>query len=385
LNKRKNILVFIDWFLPGYKAGGPIRSMVNMIELLKDEFNFYVVTSDTDYTETQPYPGIEPNKWVKLEEYLEVCYLSQDRTSRSTVLKILKETDYDVVYINGLFSTYFSIMPLWCFSSKSRKIIVNPRGMAAPSAIGNKAIRKRFYLKLACMFGKYKNVLFHTSSPIESNQVKCIVGNATKLYEVENVPRVSFKSKNDRNVSKVKGSLKLITVARVSGEKNILYGLKRLKSVQGKVDYSIFGPLNELDYWQSCQEVIQQLPSNIRVQYKGALPYENIREELAKHHVMYLPTKGENYGHAIVEALCECVPVLISDQTIWTEKVNASEAFAALSLSDKALWQNALQKLVDLDGDGYSEMLSRLEQVNQALFNLEALKVRYKAMFNDAS
>jgi len=27
---KKKILVFIDWYLPGYKAGGPVRSMANI-------------------------------------------------------------------------------------------------------------------------------------------------------------------------------------------------------------------------------------------------------------------------------------------------------------------------------------------------------------------
>ena len=34
----KRILVMIDWFEPAYKAGGPIRTVSNMVKLLQDHF-----------------------------------------------------------------------------------------------------------------------------------------------------------------------------------------------------------------------------------------------------------------------------------------------------------------------------------------------------------
>jgi hypothetical protein len=32
---KKKILVFVDWYLPGYKAGGQIRSVASMVGHLK--------------------------------------------------------------------------------------------------------------------------------------------------------------------------------------------------------------------------------------------------------------------------------------------------------------------------------------------------------------
>ena len=52
---KKKILIFIDWYLPGYKAGGPIQSVANLVANLKEEFEFSIVTRDTDYCEKLPY------------------------------------------------------------------------------------------------------------------------------------------------------------------------------------------------------------------------------------------------------------------------------------------------------------------------------------------
>jgi hypothetical protein len=61
---QKNILIFIDWFLPGYKAGGPISSNANLIAHLGLEYKFFVITRNTDYCETKPYENIAPLAWI---------------------------------------------------------------------------------------------------------------------------------------------------------------------------------------------------------------------------------------------------------------------------------------------------------------------------------
>ena len=42
--QKKKILVFIDWYLPGYRAGGPIQSIANLVNHLDDELDISIVT-----------------------------------------------------------------------------------------------------------------------------------------------------------------------------------------------------------------------------------------------------------------------------------------------------------------------------------------------------
>src|SRR5690349_17506499 len=60
---RPVVLVPCDYYLPGYKAGGPIRTVSALVERLSDEFQFAVVTRDRDLDESAPLSGIEPNVW----------------------------------------------------------------------------------------------------------------------------------------------------------------------------------------------------------------------------------------------------------------------------------------------------------------------------------
>jgi 5'-3' exonuclease len=46
--ERPQVLVFIDWYRPFFKAGGPVRSLVNLVEHLQNEVDFHIVTGDRD-------------------------------------------------------------------------------------------------------------------------------------------------------------------------------------------------------------------------------------------------------------------------------------------------------------------------------------------------
>lgn len=59
----KKILVIIGTYLPGYKAGGLVLSIENLIDYLGDEYEFSVLTSCCDLNETVPCPDIAVEDW----------------------------------------------------------------------------------------------------------------------------------------------------------------------------------------------------------------------------------------------------------------------------------------------------------------------------------
>ena len=66
---KPNILIFIDWFLPGFKAGGPIKSVSNIVNSLHQDFNFFIITSDRDIDDNKPYETEPLDKWIEKEYY----------------------------------------------------------------------------------------------------------------------------------------------------------------------------------------------------------------------------------------------------------------------------------------------------------------------------
>ena len=76
------ILVFCDYYLPGYKAGGPLRTISNMVDILGDEIHFKIVTRDRDSGDNKPYKDIILNQWLKVGN-ADVLYLSPSKQTCS--------------------------------------------------------------------------------------------------------------------------------------------------------------------------------------------------------------------------------------------------------------------------------------------------------------
>lgn len=82
------VLTFNGVYIPGYKAGGPIRSLANLASHLKDDVQLYVLTTDRDAGDAAPYNGIEVNKWVKLS-YEFVYYQKKGGSLALAMLKLI--------------------------------------------------------------------------------------------------------------------------------------------------------------------------------------------------------------------------------------------------------------------------------------------------------
>jgi len=60
------ILTFINNYLPGYKAGGMLRSLVNTVEYLQNDVEFRIVTKDRDLGDSKPYNGVLIQHWQQI-------------------------------------------------------------------------------------------------------------------------------------------------------------------------------------------------------------------------------------------------------------------------------------------------------------------------------
>jgi len=321
MHRRPKVLVFCDWFVPGYKAGGPIRSVYNIVEGLKNEVDFWVVTRDTDLGESESYCDIHSGVWTDGAGY-HVCYLSKKNQGFKRFWRIIKEMDWDVIYLNSLFSPKFALEPLlvtWLIQNNAR-VILAPRGMLGTGALNIKSNKKAFFLHLTKAIGFYRSVLWHASTPVEKKQIEEMFGKEVQISIARNMP-VPLPDEI-QPLEKHKDELRLIFLARLSVVKNLHlaldYLLKSANSIgKANIYFDIYGPVEEPSYWEGCQKIISQMPSNIHVTYQGELTYPEVSKTLKRYHFLFLPTSTENYGHAIVESLVHGIPVIISDQTPW--------------------------------------------------------------------
>ncbi len=346
MNNKPTILVFIDWYKPAYKAGGPITSCVNFIELLKSEFNFKVFTSCFDYLETQPLNGIEINQWHKMDG-IEVYYADRKHQKRSFIKTLIRETKHEFLWINGIFSPKFSIAPLM-FRNKSTPCLVSARGMLGKNVLQFKSKKKFAFLRFAKLMKWHKGVRFHATNEVEKKDIQSIFpGN--EIVVALNVPSIPTNEKS--TTKKEAGELKVLQVARIAKEKNTFFAINALQDLKGKVQLDIVGSVYDKDYAEQCFKAAESLKDNIQVNFLGSKSPFELSDLYRNYHLFFLPTLGENYGHAIAESLSYALPNLVSDQTIWK---GLKEQKAGFDLPLKIeVFKETLQRFIEMEEEEF--------------------------------
>lgn len=313
--KRTKVLITIDWFLPGTLSGGPVRSYANLISHLNMGFEFYIITRNTDYGSDEPYEDIVPNCWVPFNDYTKIYYISTSELNKNHLREIFKKTDYDVAYVNGIYSWYFSILPVVLLKKMKKPIIVSARGMLNPQAFSVKGFKKKTFLNFAKIVGIYNNVIFHATNLDEAYCIEGIIGNQVEVKIAPNLPRLIEIDK--LNLVQKNDPIRFVNVARIAVEKGTLKMLKALEQINQPLQLDLFGPIYDFEYWNKCEVIIDRMPKNIQVNYRGVLNSEAVPNTLKNYDFFVLLSEGENFGHAILEALSAGLPVLISNNTPW--------------------------------------------------------------------
>ena len=62
---RRQILIGVDWFLPAFRAGGPIRSVANLVDLLMErDWVVWVLTGAYDLGDVEPL-DVTTGQWIQ--------------------------------------------------------------------------------------------------------------------------------------------------------------------------------------------------------------------------------------------------------------------------------------------------------------------------------
>jgi glycosyltransferase involved in cell wall biosynthesis len=260
------------------------------------------------------------------------------------------------VYLNSLFSPVFTIQTMILRRAGALPripFIVAPRGEFSPAALQLKSAKKASYLAIAKALGLYKDVLWQASSAAEERDIRRWCGATATVFVAPDVAVANTAVQPGRvRETKRPGQIKIVFISRVARMKNLDAALQMLSKANGRIEFNIYGPISEQAYWNTCAKTISALPSTVSVHYHGAIGQERVADVFAANHLFLMPTLGENYGHAIIEAMSAGCPVLISDRTPWRE-LEAKQVGWDIPLERPDLFQRVLQTCIDMDDVTY--------------------------------
>ena len=208
---KPKLVILNDFFYPAYKAGGPIQSLVNLIVLLENDYEIYVVTAARDLNEITPMQ-VKLNQWSELllpssKEKINIWY-SDNNKIKKILNGIIVDINPSAVYLNGMYSFSYVILPILYL--KNIKIVICPRGMIQQGALSGKYLKKVTFLTLLKSTGLLKNVWWHATSKIEQHDIKRIFGKKSNIILAGNVPKALFK--NIIPCEKRKNELRLVYI-----------------------------------------------------------------------------------------------------------------------------------------------------------------------------
>lgn len=346
-----NILASSGCYLPGFKGGGPTKTIKNLFNQTSKELNFKLITSDRDLGEANPYTSVQCGAWNKVGN-AEVFYAQPSTLGYKQIARVLREKNYDIIYLNSFFSTRFSFFPLVLAKITRQKIILAPRGEFSEGALSLKPQKKQLFIKLYKFFRLHRRTVFQASSNFEVKDIRRVLGSKVDIQVAENIGSQEFTETLPIRTSNV---LNAVFVSRISPMKNLLAALEILQSVQQPVLYHIYGPIEDLEYWAKCEAVISALPSHVQVEHKGELTPDEVVPTLAVYDLFFMPTKGENYGHVIAEALCAGLPILIADTTPWRNLQEQGIGWD-LPLNDPNAFSTAIDQLALMPAEQHVQM-----------------------------
>jgi glycosyltransferase involved in cell wall biosynthesis len=377
---QKKILVLVDWFEPGYKAGGPIRSCLHFVQQLKDNYRIVVFTSDRDLNADRPYENVVTDKWISFESGVDIFYCSPKLLSWKHILQQIRMYDPEYIYINSMYSRYFAVYPILMrrLGLIRQKLILSPRGMLKASALQFIKTKKKIFLTLLRWAGVHHLVYFHATDQAEQNDIRKKFGERVTVTIAPNLG--AAVDKYPAALAKRPQELSIAFIGRLHPIKNLDYLLQLLPSIIGQISLTVVGSEENKSYVAHCKDLAARLPERIIVRFIGELPNRQLPGILSQHHIFALPTQGENFGHAIFEALTAGKPVLISDQTPW-QNLQSKKAGWAINLMEKEGFVKALQQVADFDQQQYNEWSVGAWQLASDFAKQPHIKDLYKNIF----
>lgn len=373
------IAIFYSGYLPGEKYGGPVTSIFNFTELFGGENELFIICTNHDLNVTTPYPGIKSG-WNEVGK-AKVVYLSDREYGKKSFSKLLEEIKPDLIYASSIFSVS-QTYPLFELSKKKNiPMLLAPRGELNNHALSIKKMKKRAYLLTLIIMRKLTTTFFQATSEEEKNNIIQNLGiKEERVFLLPNVPTLPVYKET---IEKKSGKLRMCFVGRIVENKNLLVALRAVVNAKSSIEFDIYGPTEDKEYFRKCEEVIKSSPFNIQITYKGGLSSQQMKAAYSSYDCLISPTEFENYGQAIVEAMLNDVPVIISKYTTPWDDIEKNGAGYTVPKADTAGFTKAIEALAEMDELQYRAQINRLRAYCLKKFDYTTLKRKYQKSLDE--
>ncbi len=287
----------------------------------------------------------------------------------------------DLFHLFGIWDPFHIKLFLHAKLNK-KKVIISTLGALEPWALEQKKLKKKiaWYLYQKKILDNC-DFIHATSDDEKKHLMELGIKTPIKIipHGVIIKPIVKDKKRN-------KEKKEALFFSRIHEKKGILELLNSW-SIINPVDWvlKIYGPVSDMSYMNKIKAKITNLSlENSVFIYEPVFEYDQKEEIFLNSDCFLLPSKSENFGMSIVEALSYGVPVLTTEETPWKKlkEINAGKIIKFsqdnLTISLKEITSTSNEELVSMGNRG-REFLRENYDINKII--LDYIKF-YKEVLN---
>ena len=292
-------------------SGGAVTSTLNSYGLLRERgIDIEMVTllpySNDDAYLGNGYDGISPLPFDGVSQFV---------YSKNLKRFLEKHSGYDIYHANGIW-TYPTFKTIRTARKQDKPCVVTIHGMLNSNALKMTSFKKQLFLKLFQKRDLESVACIHATSEYEA---KCI--RALDIRTPISVIPNGVVDYGLRHTYNNDGIIRFGFVGRTDPVKNINVLLEAWLSLGKKAQncqLTIIGGGNNPKYLKKLHNFVKE--RNItNIEFTGLLPKEKALQEMAKLDYLILPSRSENFGMVIPEALSMGIPCIATKGTPWEE------------------------------------------------------------------
>lgn len=292
-------------------SGGAVTSTLNSYGLLRERGVDIEMVTLLPYSDDDAYLG---------NSYDSITALPFDGVSQFVYSKNLKRflerhRDYDIYHANGIW-TYPTYKTIRTARKQDKPCVVTIHGMLNRDALRMTSFKKQLFLKLFQKRDLESIACIHATSENEAESIRAL-GIKTPISVIPNgVADYGFRHTYSND-----GITRFGFVGRTDPVKNIDVLLEAWLSLGKKAQncqLTIIGGGNDKEYLKNLHNFVKE-HSISNIEFSGLLPKDETLQEMVKLDYLILPSRSENFGMVIPEALNMGIPCIATKGTPWKE------------------------------------------------------------------
>ncbi len=292
--------------------------------------------------------------------------------------------DYDIVHIYGMWRP-FLVHVFLLAKIHNKKVIISPIGTLEPWSLSQKKYKKKIAWNLYQKKIMNKADLIHATSNTEAKNLNNLRIN-TKIRIIGHGIDIdrNYELKIKKNKFK-----KVIFFSRIHYKKGLLELIDSWNNVKNNEGWilEIFGPISDSDYLNKIKKKIKELSLEKNIFYSGAVFSNSEKKKIFEDADGFiLPSKSENFGISIGEALSYGLPVLTTFETPW-KIINDYKAGFVFYFSRKEIETNLYNFFKLSDHERYEMGIKAIKLIKENFLSESIFKKyenMYKELFNES-